>query len=254
MSDTNELVGTERRGRVLVISINREAKRNAVNREVADGIDAALNLLDDDPDLWVGVLTGTRTMFCAGSDLTANGDYVTSRGGEYGVIRRRRQKPLIAAVEGFALGGGMEIVLACDMVVAADNARFGLPEVKIGVVAACAGLFRAPRSLPLNLARQMALTGDPLSAPRAFAAGFVNELATPGTALEVALQLADRVCANAPLAVQQSLLAINDELAAGDQQGWELTDRAQDFVRDTNDWNEGVAAFLGKRSPVWTAT
>lgn len=252
MADENDLVTVERIGHVLVVSINRESKRNSVNREVADGLDAALNLLDDDLDLRVGVLTGTRTVFCAGSDLTANGDYVTKRGGEYGIIRRPRRKPLIAAVEGFALGGGMEIALACDMVVASKTASFGLPEVRIGVIAACAGLFRAPQSLPLNLARQMALTGKPISAVRAYEAGFVNLLTEPGSSLEGALELAEQVAANAPLAVQQSLHAINDQLADVDERGWELTNRAQDVVRETADWNEGVASFLEKRPPIWT--
>lgn len=252
MADENELVKVERKGHVLIVSINRESKRNSVNRLVADGIDAALNLLDDDRDLRAGVLTGTRTVFCAGSDLTANGDYVTKRGGEYGIIRRRRRKPLIAAVEGFALGGGLEIALACDMVVASTTASFGLPEVRIGVLAACAGLFRAPQSLPLNLARQLALTGHPISAERAYAAGFVNLLTEPGRSLEGALELAAQVCANAPLAVQESLQAINDQRADEHGRGWELTNRAQDSVRDTADWNEGVASFLERRPPVWT--
>ncbi len=252
MADENDLVTVERIGHVLIVSINRESKRNSVNRQVADGLDQALNLLDDDRDLRVGILTGTRTVFCAGSDLTANGDYVTKRGGEYGIIRRPRRKPLIAAVEGFALGGGMEIALACDMVVASKTASFGLPEVRIGVIAACAGLFRGPQSLPLNLARHMALTGQPISAVRAFEAGFVNLLTEPGSSLEGALELAGQVAANAPLAVQQSLQAINDQLADVAERGWELTNRAQDVVRETADWNEGVSSFLEKRPPVWT--
>ena len=134
-------------------------------------------------DLWAGVLTGTTDVFSAGSDLTAGGDYLTARGGEYGIIRRRRRKPLIAAVEGPALGGGLEIVLACDLVVAASTARFGLPEVSIGVVPTCAGLFRAPRALPLNVARQLILTGRPIDARRAYEVGFVNVLTEPGGAL-----------------------------------------------------------------------
>ena len=123
------LVETSRHGRVLVVSMRREGKRNAVDRALADALDVALSGLDDDPEVWVGVLTGTTTVFSAGSDLTALGDYYTERGGEYGIIRRDRRKPLIAAVEGPALGGGMEIVLACDLVVASTTARFGLPEV-----------------------------------------------------------------------------------------------------------------------------
>ena len=167
------LVSTRREGHVLIVSMQREGKRNAINRELADDIDVALNLLDDDVDLWAGVLTGTPTVFSAGSDLTAGGDYHTTRGGEYGVIRRQRRKPLIAAVEGPALGGGLEIVLACDLVVASTSARFGLPEVRIGVIPTCAALFRAPRAFPLNLAREMILTGEPIDAARAFSAAFV---------------------------------------------------------------------------------
>ena len=156
----------ERTDHVLVISMQRGEKYNAINRQMADELDAALNQLDDDGELWAGVLTGTSDAFCAGSDLTAGGDYVTERGGEYGIIRRERRKPLVAAVEGFALGGGLKIVLACDLVVASTSARFGLPEVKRGVVPTCGALFRGPRALPVNLAREMLLTGDPIDAAR----------------------------------------------------------------------------------------
>src|SRR5438067_498750 len=153
-------VQTEARARVLVVSIRREHKRNAIDQEIADGIGAALDRLEDDPELWVGVLTGTPAVFSAGSDLAASKSRstATDRGGEYGVIRRDRVKPLIAAVEGPALGGGFEIVLACDLVVAARDASFGLPEVKRGLVPTCGGLFRAPRALPLNVAKEMLLT------------------------------------------------------------------------------------------------
>ena len=168
MSATGEsLVRAERTGRLLVVRMCREAKRNAVNRQLADELDAAFNLLEDDDGLWAGVLTGTGSVFCAGSDLTAGGDYLTERGGEYGLIRRRRRKPLIAAVEGSALGGGMELVLACDLVVASRTARFGLPEVSRGVVASSGALFMAPRALPANLARELLLTGEPIDADRA---------------------------------------------------------------------------------------
>ena len=179
-NDTRHRVGTRRVGHVLVVSMERGAKRNAIDRAMADALDDALNQLDDDDQLWAGVITGSADVFCAGSDLTAGGDYVTTRGGEYGIIRRRRRKPLIAAVEGPALGGGLEVALACDLVVAARTARFGLPEVGIGVVPTCAGLFRAPRALPLNLARQLILTGQPIDAARGYEAGFVNVLTAAG--------------------------------------------------------------------------
>jgi enoyl-CoA hydratase/carnithine racemase len=192
------------------------------------------------------VLTGTVTVFSAGSDLTSGGDYVTARGGEYGVIRRRRNKPLVAAVEGPALGGGLEIVLACDLVVASATARFGLPEVTIGVVPTCAGLFRAPRALPLNVARELILTGQPISAERAFQVGFVNRLTEPGEAVAGALELCAAITANAPLQ------AINDRLADDDQRGWDLTAEAMARMQGSNDAAEGVRAFLEKRPPNWT--
>lgn len=249
---TDELVATRREGHTLVVAMQRESKRNAVNRALADAIDEALNELDDDPDLWAGVLTGTATVFSAGSDLTAGGDYHTERGGEYGIVRRRRNKPLVAAVEGPALGGGLEIVLSCDMVVASSTARFGLPEVTIGVVPTCAALFRAPQSFPLNLARELILTGQPISAQRGYEAGFVNRLTEPGQAVAGALELCAAMNANAPVSVQGCLQAVNDMLADDDERGWEITGQAMERMRGSQDAGEGVAAFLEKRPPHWT--
>jgi enoyl-CoA hydratase len=248
----SDLVTRERDGHVLIITLQRENKRNAVDRALADALSAALDELDDTPDLWCGILTGGASFFSAGSDLTAGGDYYTERGGEYGIIRRRRTKPLIAAVEGFALGGGMEIVMACDLVVASNTARFGLPEVSIGVIPTCGGLFRGPRSLPLNLDRELILTGEPIPADRAYAAGFVNVLAEPGQVLAAALAFAQRICRNAPISVQACLAAVNDHLADEDGRGWELTDVAKGAISGTQDAAEGVASFLQKRPPAWT--
>lgn len=244
-------VRTEVRGRVLVVTIDRPARRNAIDRATADGLSAALDRLDDDPELWCGVLTGTGGYFCAGSDLTAHHDYVTPRGGEYGVVRRVRRTPLVAAVEGFALGGGMEIALACDLVVAASDARFGLPEVRIGLLPTCGALFRGPRALPVNVARELVLTGEPMPAQRAHDLGFVNAVTEPGGALDGAVALAERICANAPLAVQACVAAIDDALG-GDTLGWAATEAATGAVLRTDDAQEGVAAFLGKRPPAWT--
>jgi enoyl-CoA hydratase/carnithine racemase len=232
--------------------MERTEKRNAINRAMADALDEALNELDDDQELWAGILTGSADVFSAGSDLTAGGDYSTERGGEYGIIRRKRRKPLIAAVEGPALGGGLEIVLACDLVVAATTARFGLPEVSIGVVPTCAGLFRAPRALPVNVARQLILTGRPIDAARAYDVGFVNDLTEPGEALSGAVSLARQLCANAPVSVQSCLAAVNDIIASDDDLGWEQTDQALRAAASSADAREGVAAFLEKRPPVWT--
>jgi enoyl-CoA hydratase/carnithine racemase len=251
-ADGNTLVEVVRDEHVLVIAMRREAKRNAIDRALADQLDVAFNELEDDPDVWVGVLTGTPLVFSAGSDLGARGDWSTERGGEYGIIRRPRRKPLIAAVEGPALGGGLEIALACDLVVASTSARFGFPEVRRGVLPGCAGLFRGPRALPLNLARELALTGDPIDATRAHAAGFVNVLTEPGQAVDAALGLARRICLNSPLAVQASLAAVNEVLAEGDDRGWAATNEALDSIRGTDDFQEGIRAFLDKRAPIWT--
>jgi enoyl-CoA hydratase/carnithine racemase len=246
------LVKLERDGRVLVIRMDREHKRNAVDRALADELDAAFNLLDDDPELWAGVLTGSPTVFSAGSDLTAGGVYTTERGGEYGLIRRSRRTPLVAAVEGPALGGGLELVLACDLVVAGRTARFGLPEVKRGLVPSCAGLFRAPRALPVNLARELALVGEPFDADRAQAAGLVNLVTEPGGALAGAVAMAQQICANAPVAVRASLVAIDAWLTGSDEAGWRATDEAVAAIRASDDHREGIAAFLEKRPPIWT--
>ncbi len=247
-----DLVARRRDGHVLVVTMQRDAKRNAVDRHLADAISEALDELDDDDSLWAGVLTGSKTFFSAGSDLNSGGDYDTPRGGQYGIIKRDRRKPLIAAVEGPALGGGLEIVLACDMVVAATNARFGLPEVSIGLIPTCAGLFRAPQSFPLNLARELILTGEPISADRAHAAGFVNVLCEPGGAVEAAVALAQRICRNAPLSVQACLAAVNNYLAPETPHGWEATAAALASITGTPDQAEGVRAFFEKRSPDWT--
>jgi enoyl-CoA hydratase len=253
VSATGEsLVRAERTGRLLVVRMCREAKRNAVNRQLADELDAAFNLLEDDDELWAGVLTGTGSVFCAGSDLTAGGDYVTERGGEYGLIRRRRRKPLIAAVEGPALGGGLELVLACDLVVASRTARFGLPEVSRGLVATCGALFRAPHALPANLARELLLTGEAIDADRAYAGGLVNVVTEPGGAVAAAVALAERICANAPVAVQASLVAVNRWLAAAEEFGWQVTADAVAAIGASEDYREGIAAFLEKRPPRWT--
>ncbi len=248
---SERLVETTRHGRVLVIAMRREEKRNAVDRALADELDAAFNELEDDPDLWVGVLTGTTTVFSAGSDLNAFGDYDTERGGSYGIIRRERRTPLIAAVEGPAFGGGMEIVLACDLVVASTSARFGLPEVKRGLLPTCAALFRGPQSLPLNVARELILTGDPMEPARAHTLGFVNVVTEPGEALDGALALAERIAVNAPLSVQACLAAINGLARADDEAGWDATTQATAAIAGTGDVKEGMTAFFEKRAPEW---
>jgi enoyl-CoA hydratase/carnithine racemase len=239
-----------RRQRVLVITLDRPEKRNAMNEEMAAGLDAALNQLEDDDDLWVGILTGATTVFSAGTDLRLGSGPPTERGGPYGIIRRRRTKPLIAAVEGPAFGGGMEMVLACDLVVASTTASFGLPEVRRGLLALYGGVFRSARSLPLNVAKEIVLTGDPIDAERAERLGLVNIVTAPGGALEQAMGLADRICANAPVAVRQSLQLL-EACGPDEAEAWPLSEQAMAVVMGSEDAHEGRLAFLERRPPQW---
>ncbi|MFF0817205.1 enoyl-CoA hydratase-related protein [Rhodococcus sp. NPDC003318] len=238
-------------GKVLVITLDRENKRNAIDPEMATGISAALDRLDDDDDIWVGVITGGDSVFCAGSDLKDGAQARTERGGEYGIIRRRRIKPLIAAVEGPALGGGFEIALACDLIVASTTARFALPETQRGVVATSGALFRAIRALPIHVAKQLLITKDGLTAERAFQLGLVSRVTEPGDALRQARDLADEICESAPVAVRQTLAAITSQYEEADERGWEATARAIAAVKASDDMAEGITAFFERRAPQW---
>lgn len=244
-------VHQEVRGRVLVIRIDRPEKRNAINVDTALGIDAALNRLDDAPDLWAGVLTGTDSLFSAGTDLVDGKDARTERGGEYGLIRRQRSTPLIAAVEGVAFGGGLEIALACDIIVAARNARFALPETRRGLVASSGALFRALRALPVHVAKDLLITGGELSGERAYALGLASRLAEPGEALAMAVSVADDICRASPHAVRATLAAVAGQLAEADERGWKATASAVEAISASRDMREGVAAFLERRKPEW---
>jgi enoyl-CoA hydratase len=250
------MIDYEVRGRVGVITINRPEARNAVNGEVARGIEASIDRLEEDPEVWVGILTGTGPVFSAGADLKAiasgqAGDLMTARGGFGGIAARERSKPLIAAVDGPALAGGTEMVLACDLVVASTTATFGIPEVKRSLVAAAGGLFRLPRALPRNIAMELAVTGDPITAERAAHFGLVNELVGPGTALDAALALAERITVNAPVAVRLSRRLVLASQSADDEQLWKLTHESMGEVVRTEDFQEGPRAFIEKRAPQW---
>jgi enoyl-CoA hydratase len=244
-------VETERVGRILVITLRREQKRNALDASITAGLDAALNDLEDDPELWCGILTGGTSFFSAGADLSSGPGDPTPRGGIVGVINRQRTKPLLAAVEGYALGGGMELVLCCDLVVASATASFGLPEVKRGLMPDFGGAFRVARVLPANVAREMLLTGENLSAERAERLGFVNVLTEPGRALEAAVELAERICANAPLAVRESLTMVNTELVGDESDAWERSHAAHARLVQSADTREGIDAFFARRPPNW---
>lgn len=235
-----------------MIRIERPEKRNAIDAATTRELDEVLNRFQDDPAAWVGVLTGTADMFCAGTDIISGPGEPTPRGGEYGVIRRSHTKPLIAAVEGLALGGGFEIAMACDLVVAARTASFGLPETIRGLVANSGALLRAMRCLPLNVARELLVTGARLDAQRAYEIGFVNRLAEPGQAVEIALELAEEICRSSPVSVRATLQALEEQWEDDEEAGWAATARAWERVEAGADMAEGIAAFAEKRAPLWS--
>ncbi len=245
------MIRKETRGRVAVIRIERPAKRNAIDGVTTRELDEALSDFQDDPRYWAGILTGTAEVFCAGTDIVSGAGGPTQRGGEYGIIRRKHTKPLIAAVEGLALGGGFEIAMSCDLVVASRTAEFGLPETMRGLVASSGALLRAMRCLPVNLCRELLITGARLDAQRAYQIGFVNRLAEPGHAVPVALELAEEVCASSPASVRATLQALEEQWTAAEAVGWEATARAVERIQAGPDMREGLAAFAEKREPHW---
>jgi enoyl-CoA hydratase len=251
---TEPAVRTDRRERVLVITINRPEQRNAVNAAVAQGIAAALDQLDEDRELSLGVITGAGKGFCAGMDLKAfvagESPHVGDRGFA-GITRRAAVKPLIAAIEGFAVAGGLEVALACDLIVAARGAKLGIPEVKRSLVAAGGGLLRLPRVLPRGIAMELALTGDPILAERGFELGLVNRLAEPGRALETALELAAQISANGPLALAASKRILNESVDWPEAEFFERQGEIAGPVMGSEDAREGATAFAEKRPPVW---
>jgi enoyl-CoA hydratase len=254
MSESEQAVLTERRDKVLVITINRPDQRNAVNAAVAAGIAHGLDELDGDDGLAVGIITGAGKGFCAGMDLKA---FVTGERpwfedrGFAGITQRAAAKPLIAAVEGFAVAGGLEVALACDLIVAAKGARLGIPEVKRSLVAAGGGLLRLPRVLPRNVAMELALTGDPIAAERAYELGMVNRLAEAGHALDMALELAAQIAVNAPLGLIGSKRILNESLDWPDSEFFERQQPISGPIFDSEDAKEGATAFSEKRAPVW---
>jgi enoyl-CoA hydratase len=249
-------VDFEQRGPFAIVKINRPEARNAVNPAVAQGIEDAVDRIESDDSIWVGILTGEPPVFCAGADLkeinsgNAAG-LATARGGFGGIVTRERTKPVIAAVDGPALAGGTEIVLSCDLVVASTTATFGIPEVKRSLVAAAGGLFRLGRKIPFNIAMELALTGDPISAELAHHHGLVNRLCEPGEALDVATALAEQICANAPVAVRESRRVVLEATHAPDEVGWKLSAEGMAAAMRSEDFREGLTAFIEKRPPRW---
>jgi enoyl-CoA hydratase len=252
MSD--QAVLTERRDGVLIVTLNRPDARNAVNQAVAQGIADALDALDADDDLQVGVLTGAGKGFSAGMDLRAfvKGErpYVGDRGFA-GITQRAARKPLIAAVEGFAVAGGFEIVLSCDLVVASKGTRFGIPEVKRGLIAGAGGLLRIPRRLPYGIAMELALTGDLMPAERGYELGLINRLTEPGEALGGALELASAITPNGPLALVASKDILRQVRDWTEEEFWEKQAPTVDEIFSSEDAKEGATAFAEKREPNW---
>jgi len=249
-----DAVSTSVSNGVMTITMNRPEAKNAVNLAMAQGIAAAIDELDSNDDIRVGILTGANQTFCSGMDLKAfvSGElpYIAGRGFG-GLVEAPPAKPLIAAVEGYALAGGCELAMVCDLIVAADNVKFGIPEVKRGLAAAAGGLMRFPRQLPYRLAMELALTGDFLEADRALSLGFINSVVEAGTALQAAEQLAEKIAANGPLAVKLSKAVVRDS------QDWATSDmfaKQQDILNPvftSEDAIEGATAFAEKRAPVW---
>ncbi|MCO4253338.1 crotonase/enoyl-CoA hydratase family protein [Pseudarthrobacter raffinosi] len=255
------VVRLEQAGHILIITLNRPEARNAINGEVAAALGAALELLNSDDELRVGILTGTGAAFCAGQDLKAfaAGEPVIPlehpEWGFAGFVSHFTDKPLIAAVNGFAFGGGLELALACDIIVASDSALFALPEVKRGLFAAGGGVPRLTQQMPMNVARQMVLTGEPITAETAARWGLVNQVVEAAELETAALALARAISANAPLAVQASKRII---AAAGFQSTWKpsawtVIGSELEAVFGSDDAAEGSRAFVDKRDPVWTS-
>jgi enoyl-CoA hydratase len=245
---------TEERDGVLVVSLNRPEARNAVNEALATAVAEAMERLDESPHLRVGIITGTGGTFCAGMDLKAfiRGEHPVVEGrGFAGLVQRPPAKPLIAAVEGYALAGGFEIVLACDLVVAAEGSSFGIPEVKRSLVAAGGGLLRLPRRIPYHQAMELALLGNHVPAPRMRELGLVNRLVPDGQALDAALALAAEIAANGPLALTASKQIIVESADWTEAEAWQKQDAIARPIGTSQDAREGATAFAEKRPPVW---
>ena len=246
----------QKQDRIAIITLNRPEARNAVNGALARRMEEILDAYESDPGLWVAILTANGPAFCAGADLKEiaagrGNELSTKKGGFAGLVKRERTKPLIAAVTGSALAGGTEIALACDMIVCSNETNFGLPEVKRSLVAGAGGLFRLPRVIGMAPALEVIMTGDPLTAERAYQLGMVNQVVPAGEVMQAAKALAARVVAAAPTAVQQSrrvaIRAFNDD----DDTLWRASSEAFAEVARTEDYKEGPRAFIEKRAAQW---
>lgn len=247
----------EKKGSIAVITLNRPEARNAVNAELTQRMEEILDAYEADDELWAAILTAKGAVFCAGADLkeaAAGGGLKlsTEKGGFAGITGRERNKPLIAAITGSALAGGLEIALACDLIVCAEETVFGLPEVKRSLVAGAGGLFRLPRSIGMALALEAILTGDPFSSERAYQLGLVNAVVPSDAVMHEAIKLAERIVANAPLAVQASRRIAKQSFILDDESLFKAGNAELASIAKTADFKEGLSAFIEKRSPDWT--
>jgi len=249
-----DLVLTEAHRHVLIVTINRPGARNSIDQATTEAIERAMDRLDDTEELFAGVITGAGGTFCAGADLksvTRGEKRVGTTRGVFGLLNRAPRKPLIAAVEGFAVGGGFELCLACDLIVAAETARFGLPEVRLNLVATGGALFRLPRRMPYHLAMELALTAEFRDAAFFHRWGVVNRVVPSGQALNAALELAESLEANGPTAVAATKQIICSSVSwSSEEEAWRAQERIAATV-DSKDSAEGLAAFAEKRKPVW---
>jgi enoyl-CoA hydratase/carnithine racemase len=256
---TSELVHFEKRDdHIAIVTLDRPAKRNAINAEMARTIDSIVKATEADPDIWVTIITSSGgTVFCAGADLAeaAAGrglELMTEDGGFAGFVDSKRAKPWIAAVRGTAMGGGLEISLACDLRVCADTTLFGLPEVKRGLIAGAGGAYRLARHIPRGIALEMLATGDPITAERAAHWGLVNAVVAEDQVIATALEYAQRICANAPLSVRESLAIGRASIERTEEELVDMTNEAVARLIKTHDFHEGPRAFVERRTPVWT--
>ena len=257
----SDIVQYEKRGRIGIITLNRPEARNAVNGDVASGVEAAVDQVEADDDVWVAILTANtagqeKPVFCAGADLKAinSGNAAalnTKRGGFAGLTYRDRRKPIIVAVDGLATAGGCEIVLSCDLVVASTRSAFGLAEVKRNLIAGAGGLFRLPRAIGQSAAMEIILTGEPLAAQRAHELGLVNHCVAPDQVMPTALALADKICAAAPLAVWASRKVVLAAAYESDENLIKMTNAEFAGIMASEDTKEGLTAFIEKRAPDW---
>jgi enoyl-CoA hydratase len=247
----------ERHGHVEIVTINRPDQRNAINGAVSQGMSDIMDELETDDDCWVVIITGAGDKaFSAGMDLKAfaigeGGGIINGKGGFAGLTTRIFPKPIIAAVNGSALAGGFEIMLSCDLVVAVEHAVFGIPEAKRGLIAGGGGLIRMPKRLPMAIALEMGMTGDPIDARRAEALGLVNKVVPADKLMEEALALAERISANAPLAVRYSKTVMKEAAEVPESEGWKINADAVAVVFTSADAMEGPVAFAEKRPPNW---